>query len=291
MDPKALDVYNVLLESGEKSGRSVDLGNGLSLSHWKNSNGYAVYENPEHHTLSLYLRGGKETRRHDGERMLGKGYPGAICMMPADVKSEWSISGAFEFMHLYFSKDTFKRLIEAAFVKDPSSIEINDIYFQSDVMVQRICHDIMLPIDWKNPMDRFSLSNASQLLLQHIFRHYTNQNLAIKTHTGGLSPYIMHRIKDFIEASLEKSFTVDDLASIANLSSFHFSRMFGLSEGKSPHQYVLSRRIENAKHLFGEGKKPLVEIAQHCGFSSQSHLTSRFRTLTGMTPNQFRKLS
>ena len=136
-----------------------------------------------------------------------------------------------------------------------------------------------------------SLSHAGQLLVQHLLRHYTNRKLTPSPSRGGLSPFVLKRVQDFIEGSLEAAITVDELACIAELSPFHFTRMFQQSAGVSPHQYVLRRRIEKAKDLLGERSPSLAEVAQVCGFSSQSHLTTRFRRATGMTPNSFRRLS
>jgi AraC family transcriptional regulator len=67
--------------------------------------------------------------------------------------------------------------------------------------------------------------------------------------------------------------------------------MFRLSAGESPHRFLLRRRVERAKCLLREGRSPLGEVALACGFSSQSHLTARFRELTGVTPRRYRQLS
>jgi AraC family transcriptional regulator len=80
-----------------------------------------------------------------------------------------------------------------------------------------------------------------------------------------------------------------DLADVAGMSQFHFSRMFKQSMGISPHQYLLQQRVEQAKQLLKGKKLAIAEIALQCGFNSQSHLSKHFREATGMTPSDYRK--
>ncbi|WP_033406110.1 helix-turn-helix domain-containing protein [Kiloniella laminariae] len=291
MRPEELYVYKALVEVGAKSGRSADLGEGLSLSTWRNQKGFAVYERADHHSMSFYLEGGKDTRRHLGERCIGSGHPGAVCIMPAGVRSEWSIDASFRFMHLYFDCGWFDRTLAESCDVDPSGIELRDVSFRSDPVIEQICRKIIYPLDWQSAADQMALSQAGQLLAQHLLRHYTNRSLEPGLCRGGLSPYALRRVKEYVETSLDQGVTVSELARVSDLSPFHFTRMFRVSEGISPHQYVLQRRIEKAKYLLGDNKGSLSEIAQDCGFSSQSHMATRFRRATGLTPQNFRRLS
>ncbi|WP_053005869.1 AraC family transcriptional regulator [Kiloniella spongiae] len=291
MRPEELYVYKTLKKVGAQSSQTLDVGSGLSLSAWHNDGGYAVYEKASHHTLSYYLQGGKGTRRHNGERSLGKGHPGAVCIMPAGVRSEWSIEAPFKFMHLYFDQAEFDHIALESYGIDPNLVELEDVAFQSDPVIEQLFRQVILPLDWQNPADRMSLSHAGQLLVQHLFRHYSNKNAEPTFVRGGLSPFVIKRVKDYIEEALDQGLVIEDLAAVAELSPFHFTRMFQLTMGVSPHQYVLLRRVERAKDLLGDTHNTLSAIALQCGFSSQSHLTTRFRRATGLTPSKFRQLS
>ena len=82
--------------------------------------------------------------------------------------------------------------------------------------------------------------------------------------------------------------TVADLANVACLSIFHFTRTFA-AMGVPPHRYVSRRRLESAKTMIATGRASLSEIAFNCQFSSQSSFTRAFRRAVGMTPAEYRQ--
>lgn len=99
----------------------------------------------------------------------------------------------------------------------------------------------------------------------------------------------LNRVFDFVEDHLESSISLLDMASLAGLSPFHFSRAFKESVGVSPYKYVRSRRLARAQMLLAAGDLPLTEIALACGFANQSHFTAAFTQCTGTSPGNYRR--
>jgi AraC family transcriptional regulator len=99
----------------------------------------------------------------------------------------------------------------------------------------------------------------------------------------------LRRVLAYVEEHLAEGITVADLANVACLSVFHFTRAFAAAMGVPPHRYVSRRRLESAKAMIATGRASLSEIAHDCRFSSQSSFTRAFRRATGMTPAEYRR--
>ncbi len=81
-----------------------------------------------------------------------------------------------------------------------------------------------------------------------------------------------------------------ELSKVTGLSPHHFGDAFKAATGKSPHRYVIERRLSRARELLRETDRSISDIAYAVGFSSQSHFTANFRRVVGFTPNRFRRL-
>lgn len=106
---------------------------------------------------------------------------------------------------------------------------------------------------------------------------------------GGLSSAAFSRVQLFIEAHLARRIRMEELAQRSGLSVFYFSRAFRQSTGMTPHAWVQQRRVERARELLNHSTRSLGDIALEVGFSSQSHFTTVFRRLTGLTPAVIRR--
>jgi AraC-like DNA-binding protein len=93
---------------------------------------------------------------------------------------------------------------------------------------------------------------------------------------------------DYIQAHLDSGILLEDLAGAVGLSPFHFAKLFKLSTGSTPHQYVLQRRLERAMELLRSSEATLSEIALESGFADQSHFANVFRRFMGVTPSRYR---
>jgi AraC family transcriptional regulator len=105
----------------------------------------------------------------------------------------------------------------------------------------------------------------------------------------GLDRSRLRRVLDHIEANLEGDLSLEQLASVACLSRFHFARAFKAAVGQPPHRYVSARRLEHAKTLLARGDRPLADIAVTLNFSCQANFTRAFVQATGQTPGRYRR--
>ncbi|NKN37765.1 alpha/beta fold hydrolase [Agrobacterium sp. a22-2] len=108
--------------------------------------------------------------------------------------------------------------------------------------------------------------------------------------SGGLSGRCLQRVLEAVEDGAGHQISVAQLARIAGLSPWHFTRCFKQSMGVPPHAYLVTRRMETAARLLRQGDLALRDIARQSGFGSASRFATAFRQATGMAPHIFRKL-
>jgi AraC family transcriptional regulator len=105
---------------------------------------------------------------------------------------------------------------------------------------------------------------------------------------GGLAAWQKARVTDYVEEHLADDVRLSQLAEVARLSPFHFSRAFKQSFGLPPLRWVTSRRIERAKTLLAR-EASITQVGLAVGFGETSSFTTAFRRHTGVTPTVFRR--
>ena len=96
------------------------------------------------------------------------------------------------------------------------------------------------------------------------------------------------KAKDLADARYFEPLDVGDLARAAGLSRAHFSREFRRAFGESPHQYLLTRRLERAAALLRTTDHSVAEICFAVGLASVGSFTTSFRRVHGTTPLAYR---
>jgi RpiB/LacA/LacB family sugar-phosphate isomerase len=125
---------------------------------------------------------------------------------------------------------------------------------------------------------------------QEVVDAYLGATLAPVEVVGGLPPRRLQRVFSHVRENIAQELAVAELAQVVGMSQYYFSKLFKLSTGTTPHQYVMRQRVERAQELLREGQTPLAEVATHVGFETQSHFTSVFRRLSGVTPKHYREI-
>ncbi len=125
-------------------------------------------------------------------------------------------------------------------------------------------------------------------LAMHVYRRF-GETRSQRCEAGArLTQRQLQRIDEYIEAHLDQSIGLDDLAQAVGLSRFHFSRVFSNTLGRSPYQHVIRKRLERARHLLVSSELSVAAVALSAGFSSQAHLSALCRRELGATPRGLR---
>lgn len=99
----------------------------------------------------------------------------------------------------------------------------------------------------------------------------------------------IYSVADYINKNFNENISVTDMARLSGLSESYFTRAFREAIGCSPKRYLLKIRISKAKLLLENTDKLICEICILCGFKKQNSFTTLFRTMNGISPNEYRK--
>jgi len=266
--------------------RQKSLTQGLTWAHYRNQDEHLSYINNKQHTLSMYLAGGYNTVRTDISA--GKGSPGKFCLMPKGADSQWQLGDTQEFMHLYFDDTYIKRLALRVFDIDPRTIVLPELTFAQDLGLEALFRHNMASANWHNNDMQLAMEQVTDTILISMLQSVGNKQIKSPL-KGGLSPKICLHVCDYIQANYQRKIYLSELADLAQLSEFHFCRMFKESLAQTPQEYLTNVRIEHVKHALNYTQLTLTDIALKVGFSNQSHMGRYFKKLIGVSPREFRR--
>lgn len=126
-------------------------------------------------------------------------------------------------------------------------------------------------------------------LVEHLIRRYLPHRPDGVQGIWKIAPWRLRRIRDYVEANLDRVIRIADLADIADLSPGYFHRAFRITTGKTPLTYINERRVRRAETLICDSDESLAAIAQAVGFVSPSHFTRTFRKIAGANPSLRRR--
>ena len=157
-----------------------------------------------------------------------------------------------------------------------------------DPQIEHICLALKAELETGCPSGRLYGDALATGLAARLLGKYSARIPAAQNHNTNLPPYKLRRVIEYINDNLTENLTLAELAAVAFMNPHSFSRAFKQTTGTPPHRYVINCRVERAKTLLADDELPLVEVGLSVGFQTQSHFTTLFHRLTGVTPKAFR---
>lgn len=233
------------------------------------------------------------SRCGNGVRQTTRVAPGTIWTCPAGVhEEEIRLTEWHECFHIYLPSSHFRALSEA---KGGAAVEPANILYLADVpdtFIRQIAFTLLETLREPTSAARI-LAESLALSLTARLAQTCSAGSAAQARAlhvrHGLDDVRLRRVLAYIEEHIEDEIGIDDLATVACLSPFHFIRMFGRSTGMPPGRYIGQRRLRRAEAMLAAGEMKIGEVALACCFSSQANFTRAFRRSTGLTPAAFRR--
>jgi AraC-like DNA-binding protein len=97
------------------------------------------------------------------------------------------------------------------------------------------------------------------------------------------------RAREFIDHCYDHPLSLDQISEQACFSRYHFLRLFRQAFNKTPHQYLIERRIEKAKELLGSDELRVTDVCFEVGFQSLGSFSTLFRREVGHAPMTYRE--
>jgi AraC family transcriptional regulator len=281
------------------TGRMLRTSNDRRWSHllaeiWSHEAGELPPQLPRDTEIAIQLRGRSLVDRRGAgmhQRTLSK--KGTVWLCPAGIREDFiNIENPVqECLHVFLPGKPFDETMLKDLDIDPAGISIQYAAIDRDPFIEYVADQILREMEAETSTGRLLIESLGNALSAHLVHTYSARAVRLKQFSGADKPLDLKRltrVTEFIDASVERAFTVNELASVACMSPAHFSRSFKAATGTAPHEYVSRQRLDLAKRLLLASDRLLVDIAYATGFSSQANFNRAFRKAVGTTPSAYR---
>jgi AraC family transcriptional regulator len=169
---------------------------------------------------------------------------------------------------------------DAARLGRPDALEVQDPVLSS--VIDGLC------VAARAGADEFYAESAATFLAAHLLTMHAS---APPPRELSREDQRVRRAARFIRDNHSQPLTLAEMAAVADLSPFHFLRVFKAATGQTPYRFLTKVRLDRARRHLARPELSITEIAHLCGFASPSRLTAAFRGETGLSPSEFRAAS
>jgi len=297
--PEAPNVARALLGSTGPTRRGLSWDGGEAMR-FRPASAKIVVPPLSNHLVVLHLGGPIEVAQGaDGglvrEKLVGRG---GSAVVPAGSATEWRWrkrdKGEADSLHLYLAPSLIRDAAEDAGL-DFDGVELVGSLGTYDQQIERIGLSLLPDLAAGGLLGGGLYAEAlARALAMHLLRDHSSLGRSAGARVSrepedGLPRMALRRAVDYVGDNLAGDLALVRIARVANVSPYHFSRLFKESTGLSPHQYVIRQRVEKARELLKGTDLPLHEVAAAAGFAHQSHMGRHLKRLLGVSPTRLRR--
>jgi AraC-like DNA-binding protein len=269
------------LTAGIPTIRPLETCNGFSVTRYNHQSMFTQGRTLAHHTIQFNFGDPVFLSWKSNEKTTSEicSTGNLVALLSKGEVEELQWVGEFNMLEISYDASFIDTLLEK------ESFTFREVYNVYDPLLRDIVvsfHDNIYADCLHEKLYAESLAVACAI---HVGTNYAVGDKKIFAPKGKLSSYQLKNIIDYVRSGIHKVITLEELAALAHLSVFHFSRLFKNTVGVSPYQFVLRMKIEYAKK-FIKRKEPIGDIAYRLGFTDSAHFCNTFKKFTGQAPLQ-----
>lgn len=264
--------------------------NGLTLIRAMQPPGSYPLPAADDFTLQLVLSDSGAATVDHGDVFRCRGLPGALALSPAGVDLGYEVAGTLEHLIAVLPRQDVRALIEDHTGRTWSGSfgPLHTTLFEHDA-IRTLLHGLWAEASSGSAHGALYADAGWNTILLGLLAT-SGQTLAPNSHIrGGLASWQERRTTEYLADNLAEDVTLDTLAGVAGLSTFHFARQFKLSTGLPPYAYLRRLRCERAKELLTGTDLPVTEIAAQVGYETPQASARMFRAEVGASPSRYRR--
>jgi AraC family transcriptional regulator len=181
---------------------------------------------------------------------------------------------------------TYLKGIESQLDQRPLG-SLHELRGQNDIALRDLVRLLVTEADEGGPSGRLYAESLFTALATRVLYLGRSIKEPEPGKVSALPRHLLRKVVSRMEASLHADLALKTLAAETGYSQSQFLRMFRTATGQTPHRYLLDMRLDRVKELLARRTMSLIDIAAHCGFSSQSHLSTAFRSRFGLAPSRY----
>ncbi len=218
---------------------------------------------------------------NDDKRQVFQSSRYSLFLTPAGVCARWNKESPSRHLSLYFHADA---LADSGIGEEGLSLDDDPLLNVCMPGIRTLTDELLGELQAGPLWSAEAADSLGRLLLIKVARHRARHRAT----RNPLTPPLLQRLVDHVQANLSERILVSDLAAAVGLSPNRFAHAYTICAGHSPHQFVMAQRLRRAQALLQNDRAPLADVAAACGFASQQHLTQVMRKRLGVTPARYR---
>ena len=240
------------------------------------------------HVIAATYTGGVDVKAViDGKRISVAQGPGVVTIAPRGQGGAWSIKGKIEVSNVLLSHDRLASCADQ--LAEGRTVEIQTRVGHCDPKLFQLMKLLCDEIEYPQIHSTLFLEHAIDLVCFQLLRsHSTLSTLAFKPQKG-LAHWQVRRVVSYMREHIGAEITLQDLASVVNMSRFHFCGAFRAATGAPPHEYLTRMRMQVACDLLEQSDLHVKDVGHAVGYTTSSAFTSAFHRLMRCTPSQYRR--